>query len=100
MKLLLALLVSANLFAPSSLLQSPQKFERQKVTVLGMVSNVVVRQTPAGLISQFALCDSRCVNVVKSGKPPAIGESVTISGTFYTIFSNGIIQARNVILVE
>jgi cytochrome c-type biogenesis protein CcmE len=100
MKVLLALLVAANLFAPSSLLQAPQKFQRQKVTVLGMVSNVSIRETPNGSISQFSLCDSRCVNVVQSGKPPAIGASVTVTGTFYTIYSNGIIQARNVILVE
>lgn len=100
MKPLLALLLAANVLAPSGILGRPQAFERQKVTVLGIVGAVAVRPINGGAISQFSLCDSRCINVIEFSEPHfRIGQSLTVSGTFHTIFSNGIIQARNVVIV-
>jgi hypothetical protein len=102
MKLLLALLLAANvILAPSAILGAPTKFERQKVTVLGIVSALAQRPVRGGMISQFSLCDSRCINVVEFNVPNVrVGATLTVSGTFYTIFSSGIIQARNVVVVE
>jgi hypothetical protein len=101
MKPLLALLLAANVLAPSGILGRPAQFDRQKVTVLGIVGAFSVRQVQNVTISQFSLCDSRCINVVEFNEPPvAIGKSLTVSGTFHTIFSNGIIQARNVVMVD
>ncbi|HUA10350.1 MAG TPA: hypothetical protein VMA98_13870 [Candidatus Acidoferrales bacterium] len=101
MKLFLAVLLAANVFAPSGILQAPQKFERQKVTVVGLVEGISTRPIQGGAITQIALCDSRCINVIEFAKPAfSIGQSLTVSGTFHQIFSNGIIQARNVIIVS
>ena len=100
-KQLLAFLLAANVLAPSGILQSPAAFERKNVTVLGIVEAVSVRSIPGGFVTQFALCDSRCLNVIEFKKPNfAIGQSLTVAGTFHTIFSSGIIQARNVIIVS
>ncbi|HTU69026.1 MAG TPA: sulfite exporter TauE/SafE family protein [Candidatus Baltobacteraceae bacterium] len=92
---------AATLFAPSGILAAPAKYERKNVTVIGIVEDVTVRAIPGGVVSQFALCDSRCINVVEFTRPSfAPGQSLTVAGTFHTIFSNGIIQARNVIIVS
>ena len=100
MQLLLAVLVAASVLAPSGILGAPAKFERQNVTVLGVVEGVSTRQIPGGWITQFALCDSRCINVVEFNKPTiSVGQSVTVAGTFHTIFSSGIVQARNCVIV-
>ena len=100
MKLLLAVLLAANVLAPSGVLQAPAAFNLKHVQVLGLVENIAVRAIPGGFISQFTLCDSRCINVVEFSKPTVvIGQSVTVAGIFHTIFSNGPIQARNVVVV-
>lgn len=100
MPLLLAVLLAANVLAPSGILNAPAKFDRQNVTVLGVVQQISAQQIPGGWITQFALCDSRCINVVEFTKPGfLIGQSVTVSGTFHTIFSHGIVQARNCVVV-
>jgi cytochrome c-type biogenesis protein CcmE len=100
MPLLLAVLLAANLLAPSGLLAATSKFERQNVTVLGMVEGISARQIPGGWITQFALCDSRCINVVEFTKPTfTVGQSITVAGTFHSIYSNGIVQARNCVVV-
>jgi hypothetical protein len=101
MKQLLALLLAANVLAPSGILAAPSKFERKSVTVLGIVQTIVVRPIKGGAVSQFSLCDSRCINVIEFSRPTfTVGQSLTISGTFYTVFSNGIIQARNAVVVS
>lgn len=95
-----AAIIAVNILAPSGILSAPAKFERQNVTVLGVVQDFVTRPIPGGSVTQFALCDSRCINVVEFTKPAfAVGASVTVSGTFHTIFSNGPIQARNCVVV-
>ncbi len=100
MPLLLAVLLAATLLAPSAILGAPAQFERKSVTVLGVVEGISARQTSGGWITQFALCDSRCINVVEFSKPAvAIGQSITVAGTFHAIFSSGIIQARNCVVV-
>ncbi len=100
MQLLLAVLVAANLLAPSGILAAPAKFERQNVTVLGIIEGISAAQISGGWITQFALCDSRCINVVEFSKPSfSVGASVTVTGTFHTIFSRGPIQARNCVVV-
>lgn len=100
MKQLLALLLAANVLAPSGVLASPDKFERKSVTVIGFVQGIVVRAIPGGYITQFDLCDSRCIEVVEFSKPSfRPGQSLTVAGTFHTTFSNGVIQARNVVVV-
>jgi len=100
MRQVLALLLAANVLAPSGILQQPAKYERKSVTVIGLVSAIAVRAIPGGYITQFALCDSRCINVVEFTKPSFVtGQSLTVAGTFHTIFSNGLIQARNVVVV-
>jgi hypothetical protein len=91
---------AAGLLTPSVILAAAAKYERAPVTVIGIVSNIAVRQAPRGAIVQFRLCDSRCVNVVESTKATIYaGQSITVSGTFYTFFVNGPIQARDLILV-
>jgi hypothetical protein len=98
---LLALLLAANVLAPSGILAAPAQFERKSVTVLGIVRGIAVRPIPGGAVTQFSLCDSRCINVIEFSRPAfTLGQSLTISGTFYTIFSNSIIQARNVVVVS
>ncbi|HTZ53782.1 MAG TPA: hypothetical protein VMB20_01870 [Candidatus Acidoferrum sp.] len=100
MPLLSAVLLAASLLAPSGILGAPAHFERQNVTVLGMVKAVAAQQISGGWITQFALCDSRCINVVEFSKPAVVvGQSVTVTGTFHTIFSRGPIQARNCVVV-
>jgi hypothetical protein len=105
MKLLLAMLLatgalSSTALAPSGVLATPTKYDRQTVTVLGVVRDIVVRQVAGGFVSQYALCDSMCVNVVEFDKAMFVaGQSQTVTGTFHKIFSNGIVQARNVIVV-
>jgi hypothetical protein len=100
MKQLLAILLAANVLAPSGILAAPNKFERQNVTVLGIVQGISARQIPGGWITQLALCDSRCINVVEFAKPTfQVGQSLTVAGTFHVIFSNGPIQARNCVVV-
>jgi len=100
MQFILSVLLAANVLAPSGILASPAQFERQHVTVLGIVQAVSARPAAGGWITQFALCDSRCINVVEFTKPAfALGQSVTVTGMFHTIFSNGAIQARNCIVV-
>jgi hypothetical protein len=100
MKALLAVLLAANVLAPSGVLGSPAAYERKQVTVLGIVEGIVVRPIPGGYITQFALCDSRCLNVVEFSKPTfAVGQSLTVAGTFHAVYSNGAIQARNCIVV-
>jgi hypothetical protein len=101
MKLLLVTLLSATILAPSGIMAAPSRYDRQPVTVLGVVRSIVVRPIGrGGAIAQFALCDSLCVNVVEFNKPSFLaGQSLTVQGTFHRIFSNGIIQARNVVIV-
>jgi hypothetical protein len=100
MKQLLAVLLAANVLAPSGILASPAKYERKPVTVIGIVAGVSVRPISGGYITQFALCDNQCINVVEFSKPSfAVGQTLTVAGTFHTIFSNGLIQARNVVVV-
>jgi cytochrome c-type biogenesis protein CcmE len=100
MNVLLAVLVAANILAPSGILGAPAHFERQNVTVLGIVQQVSAQQLPGGWVTQFTLCDSRCINVVEFAKPSAlVGQSVTVTGTFHTMFSHGLIQARNCVVV-
>jgi len=100
MKLLLAALLGATVLAPSGILATPTKYDRQNVTVLGIVRSIVARPVARGTIAQFALCDSLCVNVVEFSKPSFLaGQSLTVEGRFYRIYSNGIIQARNVVIV-
>jgi len=100
LKQVLAVLLAANVLAPSGILATPNQFERKSVTVLGIAANIVVRPIQGGVVSQFSLCDSRCINVVEFSKPKFVpGQSITVSGIFHSIFSNGIIQARNVIVV-
>ncbi|MGC2130161.1 MAG: hypothetical protein WA629_08695 [Candidatus Aquilonibacter sp.] len=100
MKQVLAVLLAANVLAPSGILASPAKYERKNVTVLGIVQGIAMRAIPGGVITQFALCDSRCINVVEFSKPSFyVGQSLTVAGTFHQIFSNGIIQARNTVVV-
>jgi hypothetical protein len=92
---------AANLLAPSGVLAHPNKFDRQTVTVLGIAQNVLVRQTgPGTVLTQFQLCDSRCLNVLEAGPPKAVtGQSTTVSGTFYISLLRGPIQAHDVIVV-
>ena len=46
-----------------------------------------MRAIPGGVITQFALCDSRCINVVEFSKPSFdVGQSLTVAGTFHQIF--------------
>jgi hypothetical protein len=101
MQFILAALLAANvILAPSGILGAPEKFERHTVTVLGVVRGISARRIPGGWITQFALCDSQCINVVEFSNPAfSVGASVTITGVFHTIFSNGIIQARNCVVV-
>jgi hypothetical protein len=106
MKLVLAILLAANALAPSALLApaairgSPAQSERKTGTVLGIVQGIAMRAIPGGVITQFALCDSRCINVVEFSKPNFyVGQSLTIAGIFHQIFSNGVIQARNTVVV-
>jgi hypothetical protein len=100
MQLLLAVLLAANLLAPSGILAAPAHFERQSVTVLGVIQGISAQQIPGGWVTQFALCDSRCINVVEFSRPSfSVGASVTVTGTFHAIFSSGIIQARNCVVV-
>jgi hypothetical protein len=100
MQLLFAVLLAANLLAPSGILGAPAKFERQNVTVLGIVKGISAQEISGAWITQFALCDSRCINVVEFSKPAfSVGSSVTVTGTFHTIFSSGPIQARNCVVV-
>ncbi len=100
MPLLFAILLAANVLAPSGILGAPKQFERQSVTVLGMVQDVAAQQISGGWVTQYALCDSRCINVVEFTKPDvSVGQSVTVTGTFHTIFSRGLIQARNCVVV-
>ncbi len=97
---LLAVLLAANLLAPSGILASPTKYDRRNVEVLGIVRAMAVRRIPGGVVTQFALCDSVCVNVVEYSRPSfSIGQSLTVEGKFFVIYSNGIIQARNVVIV-
>lgn len=100
MPLLFVILLAANLLAPSGILSAPASFERRSVTVLGMVEDIAAQPIPGGWVTQYALCDSRCINVVEFTKPDVrVGQSVTVTGTFHTIFSRGIIQARNCVVV-
>ncbi len=100
MKPLLAVILAASVLAPSGILASPAMYERKQVTVLGIVEGIVVRPISGGYVTQFALCDSRCINVVEFSKPSfALGQSLTVAGTFHTVFSNGLVQARNVVVV-
>ena len=100
MPLLFALLLAANVLAPSGILNAPSKFERQSVTVLGIVGGISAQPISGGWITQFVLCDSRCINVVEFQKPSVtVGQSVTVTGTFHVIFSNGPVQARNCVVV-
>jgi cytochrome c-type biogenesis protein CcmE len=101
MQVLLAVLVAANLIlAPSGILNTPTHFERKSVTVLGIVQQISAQQLPGGWVTQFALCDSRCINVIEFTRPSfLVGQSVTVTGIFHTIFSRGIIQARNCVVV-
>jgi hypothetical protein len=100
MNALLAVLLAANVLAPSGILGAPASYERKQVTVLGIVEGLVVRPIPGGFITQFALCDSRCLNVVEFSRPNfAVGQSLTVAGTFHAVYSNGAIQARNCIVV-
>ncbi len=100
MKQVLAVLLAANVLAPSGILASPASYERKNVTVLGIVQGIAMRAIPGGVITQFALCDSRCINVVEFSKPNFyVGQSLTVAGVFHQIFSNGIIQARNAVVV-
>jgi hypothetical protein len=100
MPLLFAILLAANLLAPSGILSRPASFERQNVTVLGVVRDIAAQQISGGWVTQYALCDSRCINVVEFTKPDvSVGQSVTVTGKFHTIFSSGIIQARNCVVV-
>ena len=100
-RMLLAALVAVNIFAPSAIAGAPAKFDRQQVTVLGIVGAIAVRAIPGGAITQFTLCDSRCINVVEFNRPSFVaGQSLTVAGTFHQIFSNGLIQARNVVIVS
>ena len=69
MKQVLAVLLAANVLAPSGILAAPAKFERQNVTVLGIIEGISAAQISGGWITQFALCDSRCINVVEFSKP-------------------------------
>ena len=97
---LLAALAPSSILAPSGILAAPAKYERKNVTVLGIVQGIAMRAIPGGVITQFALCDSRCINVVEFSKPNFyVGQSLTVAGTFHQIFSNGIIQARNTVVV-
>jgi cytochrome c-type biogenesis protein CcmE len=101
MQVLLAMLLAANVtLAPSGILAAPAHFERRTVTVLGIVQQVSAQQLPGGWVTQFALCDSRCINVVEFSRPAfVVGQSVTVTGIFHTIFSRGIVQARNCVVV-
>ena len=91
---------AAGLLTPSIVLAAAAKYERQPVTVIGIVSHLAVRPAPRGAIVQFQLCDSRCVNVVETTKATIYaGQSLTVSGTFYTFFVNGPVQAKDLILV-
>jgi hypothetical protein len=105
MKLLLALLLGVTVvpgpvLAPSGVMATPTRYDRQLVSVLGIVHNIVVRPISGGTIAQFALCDSLCVNVVEFSKPTfQVGQSLTVQGMFHRIYSSGIIQARNVVIV-
>jgi hypothetical protein len=100
MPLFFAILLAVNILAPSRILSAPDTFERKSVTVLGMVQALAGRQIGGVWVTQYALCDSRCINVVEFTKPDvSIGQSVTVTGTFHTIFSRGIIQARNCVVV-
>ncbi|MGB6984441.1 MAG: hypothetical protein WBD74_00550 [Candidatus Aquilonibacter sp.] len=100
MQMLLTVLLAAVILAPSAILGAPAQFERKNVTVLGIIDGISARHISGGWITQFALCDSRCINVVEFSKPTfTVGQSITVAGTFHTIFSSGIIQARNCVVV-
>jgi hypothetical protein len=100
MPLLFAILLAVNILAPSGILNSPASFERKSVTVLGMVKAVAAQPISGGWVTQYALCDSRCINVVEFTRPDiVVGQSVTVTGVFHTIFSRGLIQARNAVVV-
>jgi hypothetical protein len=100
MPLLVSILLAVNVLAPSGILSAPASFERHNVTVLGIVQAVAAQQITGGWVTQYALCDSRCINVVEFTKPDVtVGQSVTVTGKFHTIFSRGIIQARNCVVV-
>ena len=92
---------AAPVLAPSGILAMPQKFDRQNVTVLGLVENLVVRSAgPGTIFTQFQVCDSRCVNVINEGKPRVSdGQNATVNGTFYTFFARGPVIEHNVIVV-
>ncbi len=92
---------AASVLAPSGILAMPQKFDRQNVTVLGLVENVAIHLTgPGTMFTQFQVCDSRCVNVISEGKPRVSnGQNATVNGTFYTFFARGPVQAHNIIVI-
>jgi hypothetical protein len=92
---------AAPVLAPSGILATPSKFDRQNVTVLGLVANLVVRPVGDGtMYTQFQVCDSRCVVVVNPGKPRVSdGQNATVNGTFYTFFARGPIQLHDIIVV-
>ncbi len=89
------------IFAPSGIMATPSKYDRQNVTVLGIAQNVLVR--PAGgntVFTQFQLCDSLCISVISPGPPKIVaGESTTVNGTFYVFFARGPVQAHDIIVV-
>ena len=94
-------LLAAMILAPSGIMAHPVKFDRQKVTALGTVENLVVRPTGQGtMFSQFQLCDSICVNVIAFGPPKVVnGAGATVNGTFYVFFSRGPVQGHDIIVV-
>ena len=95
------LLLAAMILAPSGIMAHPAKFDRQNVTALGRVQNLVVRPAgPGTVFTQFALCDSICVNVISLWTAQVFnGQNATVNGTFYVFFARGPVQAHDIIVV-
>jgi hypothetical protein len=93
--------LAASVLAPSGVMARPVKLDRQNISVIGTVSNLLVRPIgPGTYATQFELCDSMCINVIAFGPPKVSnGQTATANGTFYVFFARGPVQAHDIIVV-